>query len=205
MKILSCLLLGFNWQQRLQLGGTDNNGEQQRNDNILKVLDTAGTIGQVGSLASTEDQQLMEDIATNAISLNKESKPARYTLTGEHTLVYSAAPGASSGRIFGNVVGDVSQYFEDETIFYNRVNFGPYIQIALKAKREILNDTSIKVSFLETSFNIFGQTVKKSKMDGNSGGVWKVKFVGTVEDQNGNKKLIRIMETPSLFILEQDL
>ena len=116
MKLLSCLLLGFNWQQRLQLGGTDNNAEQ-RNDNILKVLDTAGTIGQVGSLASTEDQQLMEDIATNAISLNKESKPARYTLTGEHTLVYSAAPGASSGRIFGNVVGDVSQYFEDDTIF----------------------------------------------------------------------------------------
>ena len=204
MKILSCLLLGFNWQQRLQLGGTDNNAEQ-RNDNILKVLDTAGTIGPVGSLASTEDQQLMEDTAKNAIALNKEAKPARYTLTGEHKLVYSAAPGASSGRIFGNVVGDVSQYFEDETIFYNRVNFGPYIQIALKAKREILNDTSIKVSFLETSFNIFGQTLKKSKMDGNSGGVWKVKFVGTVEDQNGNKKLVRIMETPSLFILEQDL
>ena len=204
MKILSCLLLGFNWQQRLQLGGTDNNAEQ-RNDNILKVLDTAGTIGPVGSLASTEEQQLMEDTAKNAIALNKESKPARYTLTGEHKLVYSAAPGASSGRIFGNVVGDVSQYFEDETIFYNRVNFGPYIQIALKAKREILNDTSIKVSFLETSFNIFGQTLKKSKMDGNSGGVWKVKFVGTVEDQNGNKKLVRIMETPSLFILEQDL
>ena len=94
MKILSCLLLGFNWQQRLQLGGTDNNAKQ-RNDNILKVLDTAGTIGQVGSLASTEDQQLMEDTATNAIALNKESKPARYTLTGEHKLVYSAAPGAS--------------------------------------------------------------------------------------------------------------
>ena len=204
MKILSCLLLGFNWQQRLQLGGTDNNAEQ-RNDNILKVLDTAGTIGPVGSLASTEEQQLMEDTAKNAISLNTEAKPARYTLTGEHKLVYSAAPGASSGRIFGNVVGDVSQYFEDETIFYNRVNFGPYIQIALKAKREILNDTSIKVSFLETSFNIFGQTLKKSKMDGNSGGVWKVKFVGTVEDQNGSRKLVRIMETPSLFILEQDL
>jgi hypothetical protein len=209
MKILSCLLLGFNWQQRFQLGGggTDNNKNSvERNDNILKLLDTAGKIGQVGSLASEDDQQLMEDVAKNvALAFNKESKPARYTLTGEHKLVYSAAPGASSGRIFGNVVGVVSQYFENDDIFYNRVNFGPYIQIALKAKREILNDTSIKVSFLETSFNIFGQTLKKSKMDGSAGGVWKVKFVGTVEDENGNKKLVRIMETPSLFILEQDL
>ena len=35
--------------------------------------------------------------------------------------------------------------------------------------------------------------------------VWKVKFVGKIEDENGNEKLVRIMETPSLFVLEQDL
>ena len=35
--------------------------------------------------------------------------------------------------------------------------------------------------------------------------VWKVKFVGEVLDEDGNKKLVRIMETPSLFVLEQDL
>jgi hypothetical protein len=35
--------------------------------------------------------------------------------------------------------------------------------------------------------------------------VWKVKFVGNVQDENGNEKLVRIMETPSLFVLEQDL
>ena len=35
--------------------------------------------------------------------------------------------------------------------------------------------------------------------------VWKVKFVGKVSDSNGKEKLIRIMDTPSLFVLEQDL
>ena len=35
--------------------------------------------------------------------------------------------------------------------------------------------------------------------------VWKVKFVGKVEDKNGNEKLVRIIETPCLFVLEQDL
>jgi len=35
--------------------------------------------------------------------------------------------------------------------------------------------------------------------------IWKVKFVGKVEDENGNEKLVRIMETPALFVLEQDL
>jgi len=166
MKIVSCLLLGFNWQQRLQLGGPNIN-VAERNDKILKVLDTAGAVGQAGSLASEEDQLKMEEVAKNAIPLS-ESKPARISLTGEHTLIYSAAPGASSGRVFGNVVGKVSQFFEDDEIFYNRVTFGP-LQISLRAKREILNDSSIKVSFLETSFNLFGRTVKKSEAGGGGG------------------------------------
>jgi len=220
MKILSCLFLGFNWQQQLQLApnsldATDRNSKilkglqlvsksdslAERNDRILKVLGTAGVVGQVGSLASEEDQELMEEVAEDVISLS-ESKPARIPLTGEHRLIYSAAKGASSGRVFGNVVGKVSQFFEDEEIFYNRVNFGP-LQIALRAKREIMNDSTIKVSFLETSFNLFGRTLKKADTGG--GGVWKVKFVGKVQDENGNEKLVRIMDTPSLFVLEQDL
>jgi len=166
MKFVSCLLLGFNWQQRLKL--TPNSGDvSERNAKISRVLDTAGAVGQVGSLASEEDQLLMVEVAKDAIPLS-ESKPARIPLSGEHRLLYSAAPGASSGRVFGNVVGTVSQFFEDDEIFYNRVNFGP-LQIALQAKREIMNDSTIKVSFLETSFNLFGKTLKKGQAGGGGG------------------------------------
>jgi hypothetical protein len=144
----------------------------------------------------------MEELAAAVVPFSVSKTPAKFSLEGEHNLVYSAAPGASSGRVFGNVVGKVSQYFEDEDIFYNRVTFGP-LQIALKPKREVKNGSMIKVSFLETKFSLFGKTLKEGKAGG--GGVWKVKFVSIVEDEEGNKKLVRVMETPSLFILEQPL
>lgn len=176
MKILSSLLLGFQWQQRSQIAPSRNEPGfplQQAatsgsvaggNDVVLDVLGMAELVGQVGSLASEDNQQKMEDAADKAVPFS-EPKPARFPLTGEHRLVYSAAKGASSGRVFGNVVGKVSQFFEDDEIFYNRVDFGP-LQIALRAKREIKNDSTIKVTFLETSFNLFGQTLKKSEVNG---------------------------------------
>lgn len=223
MRILSYLFLGFKWQQRLQvvpnsehsvgpdakifhasqlqLQASTSGAVTDGNGKILKVLSTAGTVGTVGYLASEDDQRMMEEVAEEVIPLSVE-KPARVPLTGEHKLVYSAAEGASSGRVFGNVVGKVSQLFENDEIFYNRVDFGP-LQISLRAKREIMNDSTIKVSFLETSFNLFGQTLKKSEVKG--GGVWKMKFVGKVKDENGKEKLVRIMDTPSLFVLEQEL
>lgn len=217
MKFLTCLFLGLNHGQQLQLAPNHCNvadasstalnilfnsaNVAERNDKVLKVLDTARSVGQVGYLASDDEQQMMEEVTEDIFSFS-EKKPARFPLTGEHKLVYSAAEGASSGRVFGNVVGKVSQLFETDEIFYNRVNFGP-LQIALKAKRQIMNDSTIKVSFLETSFNLFGKTLKKGKVGG--GGVWKVKFVGKVQGENGKEKLVRIMETPSLFVLEQEL
>ena len=75
--------------------------------------------------------------------------------------------------------------------------------IALQAKREIKNASTIKVSFLETGFSLFGKTISTKQAGG--GGVWKVKFVGKIMDKDGKEKLIRIMETPSLFILQQPL
>lgn len=142
------------------------------------------------------------DMAAQALTpLSDSKKPARYPLKGVHNLVYTAAPGASSGKI-GPFVGTVSQFFPDDETFYNRVDFGP-LQIALRAKREVKNDDTIKVSFLETSVSLFGKTLKTSPSGG--GGVWKVKFVGTYQDEGGREKLVRIMETPSLFVLQHDL
>mmetsp|Transcript_28029 Transcript_28029/g.52590 ORF Transcript_28029/g.52590 Transcript_28029/m.52590 type:complete len:204 (-) Transcript_28029:780-1391(-) len=203
MKLLSCLLVGLNWQQPLKIFGsttTTTSSSLERNDKILDLLRTARSVGQVGVLAPEQEQLKVEEAANIVIPFT-DSKPARTPLIGEHKLVYSAAKGASSGKI-GPLVGKVSQLFEDDEIFYNRVSFGP-LQIALRAKREIKNDSTIKVSFLETSFSLFGKTLKKQQAGG--GGIWKVKFTGKIEDKNGKEKLVRIMETPSLFVLEQDL
>jgi hypothetical protein len=193
--------LANNVLERFSFFTSPSSKAQQRNENIQALLDAAAEIGPVGSLASEADQTRMEELAAAVIPYS-DTKPAQYPLTGEHRLVYSAAPGASSGRLFGNIVGQVSQFFEDTDTFYNRVALGP-LRISLKAQREVKNDSNIKVTFLETKISLFEQTIKESKVGG--GGVWKVKFVGKVQDADGKEKLIRVMETPSLFILEQPL
>lgn len=210
MKVLSVLLFALNVQQlvafsfqQLSIPFASKNGvsDETRNERVQALLQEAQKVGQVGSLKGEEEQARMEELAS-ALNGMGESKPARVPLSGEHQLVYSAAPGASSGRVFGNVVGKVSQYFPDDEFFYNRVRLGP-LEISLKAKREIKNDSIIKVSFLQMAISLFGKTVKESDMGG--GGVWKVKFAGKVQDANGKEKFVRVMETPSLFVLEQPL
>ena len=106
--------------------------EALKNACVQDLLEAAKEVGQVGSLASEEDQQRMERLAAKTFAFS-EPRPAKYPLEGEHRLVYSAAKGASSGRVFGEVVGKVSQLFQDQDIFYNRVNFGP-LQIALQVR-----------------------------------------------------------------------
>jgi hypothetical protein len=172
-----------------------------RNEKVQELLGAALKVGQAGSMATEEERSLMESLAKQAVK-STDPKPAKYRLEGVHNLVYSAAPGGSSGRLFGNVVGKVTQVFEDDEIFYNRVQLGPLL-ISLKARREIKNDVNIKVSFLETTISLFG--LKLVQKEAGGGGVWKVKFVGEVKDANGKTKLVRIMETPSLFVIEQTL
>lgn len=174
---------------------------EERNVLVQDLLAKAADVGQVGSLATEEERAELESLADKVIPYT-DPKPALFPLEGEHRLVYSAAAGASSGRIFGNVVGKVTQFFETDQIFYNRVSFGP-LMIALQAKRDIKNSSTIKVSFLETTFSLFGNAFSKKQAGG--GGVWKCRFVGKIEDANGKEKLVRIMETPSLFVLEQPL
>jgi hypothetical protein len=186
-------------------------------EKVQELLRAAKEVGQVGSLASEKDQARMITLAqalatAAAANVTDSAQPspvllARYPLTGEHALLYSAAPGGSSGRLFGSVVGKVTQFFESEQIFYNRVDLGP-VRISLQATREVKNDKIIKVTFLETTVSLFGKTLVRKPLSG--GGVWKVKFVGIIpndpnDDKGGKGRLIRVMETPSLFVLEQRL
>ena len=229
MRALSNLLLVFNLQQSVdrqttsapsqsgsvldkvpiisslpfffQRGSNNDKKSNDRNVMVQELLKEALKVGQVGSLASEEERQKIQELANRVIPLS-DPNPAKYPIQGEHRLVYSASQGASSGRIFGKVVGKVTQLFENDEIFYNRVELGP-LRIALQARREVKNGSMIKVSFLQTNFFLFDKLLSQKQAGG--GGVWKCRFVGKITDDRGQEKLVRIMDTPSLFILEQPL
>lgn len=166
-----------------------------RDESVRTLIRECRKLGQVGSIKSEQEREKLVDLATE---LKKYSikNPARYPLSGIHDLVYSAAPGGSSGKV-GPFVGKVTQEFVDESTFINAVELGP-VKIALRAQREVKSNDKIKVTFTQTTISLFGQTVKQ--IDASGGGVWKVLFCGEVDG-----KLVRVMETPSLFVIEKPL
>ena len=173
-----------------------------RDDKVLDFVKQARAVGPIGINSPEEERKALVSVAKEDIASLSDKKPARVPLSGLHKLVYSASPGGSSGKI-GPFVGKVTQEFVDDVTFINAVSLGP-VKIALRAEREVKSDTAIKVTFRETTVTLFGNKVT-SKLIENSGGVWKYVFSGVVTDTNGRQKLVRVMETPSLFVLEQDL
>lgn len=169
-----------------------------RDERIQEVLKLARELGPVGIRQSAEKQIKILDAA---LQLQKYSDraPAKLSLSGIHDLLYSAAPGGSSGKL-GPFNGVVTQEFVDESTFVNAVQLGPVI-IALTAKRTIKNDTTIEVKFYRTTVSVFGIQLVDKEIGG--GGAWKMLFAGRVKDRDGTDKLVRVMQTPSLFVIEQ--
>ena len=119
-------------------------------------------------------------------------------LAGTYDLLYSMAKGGSNGKV-GPFVGAVTQVILDEQNFINQVSlFGGALVVQLYAQREIIDDNKIRVSFVETVFKLFGNEVKRQPTEGT--GVWKQLYVESGQD--GSAKL-RVMRTPSLFVLRQ--
>lgn len=172
-----------------------------RNVLVQDLLVSARKVGQIGSLASPEDQDMLMEKAKRLVEVSDPS-PAQQPLKGVHSLVYSAAPGGSSGRLFGPLYGKVQQTFLDKGKFVNSVEFGP-IKISLQAKCRNKNKTANIVTFEETCITLFGNEISKQETKG--GGVWKYLFLGEITDVDGTRKLVRVMETPSLFIIEQHI
>jgi hypothetical protein len=169
---------------------------------VMDLLAAAKKIGPVGSLASEEERDMMETLAKKLIG-KSDRKPARQKLEGVHTLCYSAAPGGSSGRLVGPVYGKVKQTFLDNgDTFINSVELGP-LKISLLANCKVKDDTTNIVTFQQMSVQLFGQTVSEKELKG--GGTWKYLFMGKVQGKDGSSKLVRVMETPSLFVIEQPL
>ena len=165
-----------------------------------ELLQEINKVGQVGSKTTEENRKLIE-IISNKIIPYSENNPARLELIGEHNLLYSASPGGSSGAI-GPFTGKVSQRFINDTSFQNIVNLGP-LEITLTAERKILDDNRVRVKFIETSVKLLSVEVLKKETKGQ--GVWNNLFSGVVRDADGNPMLLRIMKTPSLFIIKQRL
>ena len=141
----------------------------------------------------------------------KEMGMTSIPLEGEHRLIYIDSE--RTPQYVGPFKGTTTQYFLNEKEFQNRLTLGP-IQIALTALRKSMDEDRIKVTFQSFGVKIFGKEVVKKELK--QQGVWKMVFVGEVDKEgesvgaevtNGEKKkmLLRVMRTPSLYILAKDL
>jgi hypothetical protein len=170
---------------------------------VEELLSYARKVGPVGSLVSEEEREKVKQLAENLTRQKGIRSPAKAPLRGTHDLVYSAAPGGSSGRLFGPVYGKVTQEFlEDDKTFINAVKIGP-LEISLQAEKFVKDDKTNIVKFRKSVVKVLGITFFEKGITG--GGIWKYLFMGEVQDEKGRKTLLRVMETPSLFIIEQPL
>ena len=177
------------------------NSKVDRNTLVQEVLALSRTIGPVGVFASVQDQQSLEQLALSLKPFS-DKNPTQRQLRGRHSLVYSAAPGGSSGRLAGPLYGTVTQEFIDDDSFINSVQFGP-LEISLRATKTSPSNQKNLVQFRQTTVRLFGQTVLQKDIRG--GGVWDYLFIGEITDTDGTVKLVRVMKAPSLFVLEQPL
>ena len=175
-----------------------------RDELVREVLSFARKIGPVGVLSSTEKErdELLE--MSRKLKGHSDPKPARYPFRGSFDLVYSAHPGPPSGRLGPTpFYGKATQTFLDDKRYMNAVKFGP-LKITIEARIEVKDDWTNEVRFYQTSVCLFGKRIVKKDVD-ITGGVWNYLFLGKIEDSNGQKKMIRVMETPRLFILEEPI
>lgn len=187
---------------------SNSNGDSSRNNLANQLITKCEELGQVGSKLSEEERASIDDIA-NMLSAFSDSSPAKYELSGDHDLIYSASPGGSSGAI-GPFVGTVTQSFLGAEKFINRVElFNGALKIELNAERKVLDDTRIRVMFKQTSVSLFGNEVLKKDVKGQ--GVWNCVFAGVVNlplygsDDETERVFLRVLKTPSTFVIVQRL
>eukprot|EP00747_Dinoflagellata_sp_TGD_P179070 gnl/TRDRNA2_/TRDRNA2_29235_c0_seq2.p1 gnl/TRDRNA2_/TRDRNA2_29235_c0~~gnl/TRDRNA2_/TRDRNA2_29235_c0_seq2.p1 ORF type:complete len:269 (+),score=42.06 gnl/TRDRNA2_/TRDRNA2_29235_c0_seq2:95-901(+) len=162
---------------------------------LLAATVAAGPVG----VDASDEQQAQVEAAAVALSGLGASQPAQVPLAGEYDLLFSMSKGGSNGKI-GPLTGQVSQIIVDDENFINQVSlFGGMLIAQLYAKRKVMDEKRIKVSFVETVFKLFGKEVKRQPTKGQ--GVWENLFVEPGTD--GRTAGLRVMRTPSLFVLKQ--
>lgn len=173
----------------------------ERDVKVQQVLALAREFGPIGAFAKEQDQRRILELARGLAPYSDPNPPSGAPYRGVHNLVYSDSTGGSSGKLFGPFYGHVTQTFlDDNETFVNTVEIGPF-QLALRAQRQVVDDHTNRVTFREINAKAFGQTLVQKDITG--GGMWNYIFHGTIVDADGTSKLVRVMEAPSLFVIEQ--
>lgn len=179
----------------------EQTNEKLRNDLAQTLLQAALSKGQIGSRLSQKEQDELLSLSKSLCPYS-DIAPAQKLLSGEHELIYSASSGGSAGA-FGPFVGEVSQRFLNEKDFINQVQFGGGLfKIELEAERKVLDEKRIRVKFLATRVSLLGMKILQKETKGQ--GVWNHLFSGVV-NIDGERILLRVLLTPSLFIIKQKL
>ena len=194
------------FHKRMSLGSdvTTNINETFEVDNqaVLDLVNKARLLGPVANdRTDFEKEQILQQartLANNATITSSSSAPTHVDLTGVHERLYSTSPGKRRGRI--------RQRFLNATFLENSVQFGPVSMVATATLTPTSLDTST-IEFHSLSYRILGLDVPwgRKSLQG-SEGTWKFLFVGNfVDPLDGKLKRLRVMETPSLFMLLQEL
>ena len=172
--------------------------DDERNAAILALVDQAR---QLGPVANDHPENVKAEFHRRAKELQplSDTSPAAIDLTGVHERIYSISPGKKYGHI--------QQIFVNATSFVNSVKFlGGIVQTSVDAYYKAQDDVMGMVIFdNQLYFRLFGLTVYRKELPRGGEFPWKVLFVGNFVDHDGKQKRLRIMETPSLFVLLQNL
>ena len=170
----------------------------ERNAAILALVDQAR---QIGPVANNQPENVKAEFHQRAKELQplSDTSPAAVNFTGVHERIYSVSPGKKYGHI--------QQIFVNATSFVNSVKFlGGIVQTSVDASYEARDDVTGMVTFdNQLYFRLFDVTVFRKELPRGREFPWNILFVGSFVDHDGKQKRLRIMETPSLFVLLQTL
>jgi len=159
---------------------------------VLQLVAEARRLGPVANDRSDDEKNIFLSQAKSLKSFS-EPKPAHINFCGVHERLYSVSPGKKRGKI--------RQVFLDSSTLINSVRFGPF-QVSVTAELKPIDDWSSKIQFQRMAYTLFGIPLYRKQVDTNSpGGTWKYLYVGEFVDTDEKRKLLRVMETPSLFLL----
>ena len=165
---------------------------------VAALLEAVKESGPIGLTASAYKRSVVEAAAV-ALRGHGVAAPAMLPLRGTYELLYSGSKGGSNGKV-GPLSGTVQQIIVDERRFINQVSFfGGSLRIALHADRIPLNETCARVRFRGMVYTLFGKELKRTRMKGD--GIWRTDYARVGAD--GNSAGLRVMRTPSLFVLQQ--